>query len=608
MTKALRYGLGVGISLMLCTVVYSQPPDTSAHWRLKISDSLFLRLVFPADGDTINLPRVRFAGQTDTLAQVKVNGEPRRVYPSGAFVGLVQLRPGLNHLIFAASKGAWQLTDTLRVYRQPPTAALAAIPTAIVPETIEPKRDVSLSAGDELRVRFRGSPGGQASFEIKRIAKKIPMLELPPEDANGERGVYQGLYRLPAHEDYQPEPIRFKLRGKDGREKKVESPGRLFLLPESVPLVAMTSDTNNVLRVASNGAILTELPMGIRLRVVAREGETVRVRLAQGIEAYTALSNLKFLPAGSALPRARIGGINARTGAQWIHLRVSLTEAVPFKIEQLLQPQALEVTFFGAAQGSEWTTYPPNSNGAIDSTIRLIRWRQESSDRYVLRVELNQRQQWGYDGSYNGNDFNLRIRREPQIAGAADSSASPVQGLIFAVDAGHGGRETGAIGATGLMEKDVNLKYTLKVADLLEQKGAVVIRTRTTDTTMTLKARVDKARQANAHFFVWLHNNSIGAATDPETVRGTSTYYTVPHSVDIARRVYPHLLELGLPAFGHVGTTYYVTRQTGFIAFLVEGAFVSNPLDEMLLLDEAFLDRLAEAVVAGIEDFLNRLR
>jgi N-acetylmuramoyl-L-alanine amidase len=278
---------------------------------------------------------------------------------------------------------------------------------------------------------------------------------------------------------------------------------------------------------------------------------------------------------------------------------------VPFKIEQSLQPQALEVTFFGAAQGSEWTAYPAASTGAMDSTIRMIRWRQEGTDRHVLRIELDQRQQWGYDGRYNSNDFILQIRREPQIAAPP---ASPVQGLIFAVDAGHGGSEPGAIGATGLMEKEVNLKYALKVADLLEQKGAIVIRTRTSDTTMTLKSRTDKARAANAHFFVWLHNNSIGPATDPEAVRGASTYYTVPHSVEIARQIYPRLLQLGLPPFGQVATTYYVTRQTAFVAFLVEGAFVSNPLDEMLLLDEAFPDRLAAAVVAGIEDFLNRLR
>jgi N-acetylmuramoyl-L-alanine amidase len=594
-------------SLVFSITAWSQSrTDTSvSHWRLKVSDSLFLRIVFPADGDTFDLSRVRFAGQTDSAAQVTVNGEPRRVYPSGAFVGLVNLQSGLNPLIFTAHKGTWQLTDTIRVFRQPPVPALPAVPTAIAAESIEPRRDLSLSAGDELRVRFRGSPGGQAGFEIKKIAKKIPMVELPPSEANGERGVYQGVYRLPVYEGYKPEPIHFKLRGIDGKEVKAKSNGRLFLLSEGLPLIAATTDTNNLLRVAANGAILAQLPMGIRLRVVAREGETVRVRLAQGVDAYTSFSTLKFLPAGSILPRARVGGISASATTQWIRLRVSLNEAVPFKIEQFIQPQALEVTFFGAAQGSEWTTYPAIATGVPDSTIRIIRWRQESTDRYVLRVELNQRQQWGYDGRYEGNNFILQIRREPAIAAAP---ASPAQGLIIAVDAGHGGDEPGAIGATGLMEKNVNLKYAMKVADLLEQKGAIVIRTRTTDTTMSLKARVEKARAANAHFFVWLHNNSIGPASDPEAARGTSTYYTVPHSVEIARQVYPRLLELGLPAFGHVAATYYVTRQTAFVAFLAEGAFVSNPLDEMLLLDEAFLDRLAAAVVAGIEDFLNSLR
>jgi N-acetylmuramoyl-L-alanine amidase len=570
------------------------------HWREKSNDSLFLRIVLPSDGDTVDAGRVRFAGATDSAAQVAVNGQSRRVYPSGAFVGLVPLAPGENRLVFAATRGSFFLRDTVRVFRRPPVKPLPPEPTAIVPSSVEPLRDVSLSAGDELRVRFRGSPSGRAQFEIKKIAKKIPMRELSPEETNGIAGLYEGVYRLPARENYKPEKIRFKLRGIDGDEIKFESPGRISLLPDGIPMMAMTADTNNILRVAPGGAILTELPMGIKLRVVGREGETARVCLAREVEAYTSLANLKMLPAGAQPPLSRVGGISTSVSADWIRLRITMSERVPFKVQQFLAPQALEVTFYSAAQGSEWTTYPLQ-----DSTLNIIQWRQEASDRYVLRVELNQRQQWGYYGEYNGNNFLLSIRREPQLAPAPDS---PMSGLRIAVDAGHGGEEPGSIGATGLMEKDVNLRYALKVADLLEQRGAMVTRIRAVDTTMTLRSRMLKARAANAQLFVWLHNNSIGAAADPEATRGTSTYYTVPQGLEISRKVYPHLLSLGLAPSGNIASTYYVTRQTDMLIFLVEGAFLSNPEDEMLLLDDAFLDKLAAAVVAGIEDFLDGLR
>lgn len=570
------------------------------HWRERSNDSLFLRIVFPAEGDTFDAGRVRFAGATDSAAQIFVNGQQRRVYPSGAFVGLVALAPGENQITFSAARGINQLADTVRIFRRQPVATLPPRPTAIDLASIEPRQDLSLSAGDELRVRFRGSPGGRATFEIKKIAKNIPMIELRPEESGGIAGVYEGVYRLPLREGYKPEKIRFKLRGADGRETKLESPGRLFLLPDGVPLLAVTADTNNIMRVAPGGAILTELPMGIKLRIVGRDGETVRVRLAKGVEAYTNLSTLKMLPLGSSLPAVRVGGISTSTSSDWVRLRITLSDRVPFKIDQILDPQALEVTFYGAAQGSEWTTYPLN-----DSTLKIVRWQQDASDRYALRVELNQRQQWGFSGEYNGNNFLLRIRREPRLAPAP---ASPVQGLAIAVDPGHGGTEPGAIGATGLLEKNVNLRYAMMVAEMLERRGATVVRTRTTDTTMTLRSRVQKARAGNAQLFVWLHNNSISAATDPEAVRGTSTYYTVPQGLEISRKVYPHMLNLGLAPFGNIASTYYVTRQTDMLIFLVEGAFVSHPEDEMLLLDDTFLEKVASAVVAGIEDFLDGLR
>jgi N-acetylmuramoyl-L-alanine amidase len=152
----------------------------------------------------------------------------------------------------------------------------------------------------------------------------------------------------------------------------------------------------------------------------------------------------------------------------------------------------------------------------------------------------------------------------------------------------------------------VNLIYTIKLAALLDSAGAKVILTRPIDTTMTLAARLEIARQANTHIFCWLHNNSIDATSDPVAVRGTSAYFTIPQNQHLAWTIYPYLLELGLVPFGRVHNDYFVTRQTDMLNVLVEGAFMSHPEDEMLLMDEAFLDKLARAVFKGLEDFCRK--
>ncbi len=154
------------------------------------------------------------------------------------------------------------------------------------------------------------------------------------------------------------------------------------------------------------------------------------------------------------------------------------------------------------------------------------------------------------------------------------------------------------------MEKEANLIYTRELAEILREAGAQVVLTRDSDTTMWLKARADTARKYNAHMLIWLHNNSIGSTSDPAAVRGTSTYYTHLQGMPFALYVYPELLNLGLKPFGRVHRSYYITRQTDMVIFLVEGAFLSHPEDEMFLMDRANLKNLAQAVFNGVKRYL----
>jgi N-acetylmuramoyl-L-alanine amidase len=301
------------------------------------------------------------------------------------------------------------------------------------------------------------------------------------------------------------------------------------------------------------------------------------------------------LPEGTPIPHTSISLPSISYAGDWIRLTMQIRTACPFQVQQTVEPPGLELTVYGAYLLSQWITYPE-----FDTTIKMIRWAQPTAGVFKLWVDLKQRQQWGHRVSLEQGRLILEIRKAPKIA---DPPASPVAGLTFALDAGHGGEEEGAIGPTGLMEKDVNLRYTKKLAALLDSAGARVILTRQVDTTMTLARRMEIARQGNAHIFCWLHNNSIGAASDPLAVRGTSTYFTIPQNQDLAWTIYPRLLKIGLKPFGRIQSDYYVTRQTDMLIVLVEGAFLSHPEDEMLLMNDAFLDKLARAIFNGLEDF-----
>jgi N-acetylmuramoyl-L-alanine amidase len=91
------------------------------------------------------------------------------------------------------------------------------------------------------------------------------------------------------------------------------------------------------------------------------------------------------------------------------------------------------------------------------------------------------------------------------------------------IDAGHGGHDTGTIGPTGLMEKDLCLDVALRLGKIIQQRlpGADVVFTRSDDTFIPLEERTNLANQAKADLFISIHANS----SRDHAARGIETYY-----------------------------------------------------------------------------------
>jgi N-acetylmuramoyl-L-alanine amidase len=197
-----------------------------------------------------------------------------------------------------------------------------------------------------------------------------------------------------------------------------------------------------------------------------------------------------------------------------------------------------------------------------------------------------------------------------------------------AVDPGHGGGDTGAVGElppgtvtgltprtdsqgrTVLMEKDVNLDIGLRLDAWLRANGARTLLTRTQDlaggdrpyTTegADLRARTDAANAARVDIFVSIHNNAMSSRAGS----GTETFhyhYSSAASRTLASAVQTKMVEvLGIPDRGVKTAGFYVLRHTRMPAILVEGGFLTNAGDVLLLADPAVRQRLAEAIGRGI--------
>lgn len=187
-----------------------------------------------------------------------------------------------------------------------------------------------------------------------------------------------------------------------------------------------------------------------------------------------------------------------------------------------------------------------------------------------------------------------------------------LKGKIIAIDPGHGGSDAGAIGAYS-QEKDITLAISKKVAALLNNAGANVIMTRTTDVDVyapydgaaeELQARCNIANAANADVFVCIHIDSYSTAD----ARGVTAYYNSKTPYDYSLAKYLHDQNMNATSFPDRGVrtaNFYVLLHTNMPATLLELGFISNPTEENALNSEAQQQNFAESIVKGLADYFD---
>jgi N-acetylmuramoyl-L-alanine amidase len=184
--------------------------------------------------------------------------------------------------------------------------------------------------------------------------------------------------------------------------------------------------------------------------------------------------------------------------------------------------------------------------------------------------------------------------RTPIKAGAA----------VVAIDPGHGGRDPGAVGISGLQEKVAVLSVSTQVAQQLRRKGINAVLTRVSDREIDLPPRVATAARVKADLFVSIHANSISLSR-PD-INGLETYYYASsQGYRLARAIHNRILKnTDMQDRGIRQARFYVLRRTKMPSVLVEIGFVTGSRDAARLSSSAQRTQLAEAIAQGIVDYI----
>jgi N-acetylmuramoyl-L-alanine amidase len=345
------------------------------------------------------------------------------------------------------------------------------------------------------------------------------------------------------------------------------------------------------------GAKMTYLDTNILLQVVDSSGSDYRVRLSGQHHAYIAKESLRLLPGEKPRPYYLSGSWRAFGDSAYDYVTVQLEEKLPYRSIQQINPSRLVVEIFGATSNTNWITQL--------GTLKEIRntWYEQSEDDVMrLFIELRHPQHWGHALYYDstGNKLIVRVNRQPDLK-------KGLKGLRIAVDAGHGGDNSGASGVTSnRYEKELTLLIAQELEKALKKAGVKqVYMTRRADTSLGMSERILALREWRPDLLVSVHLNSAGS----DTVSGTSTYYRYIGFRPLSQAILARMLELKLKEYGNIGSfNFALSGPIEYPNCLVEVAFLSNPNDEKRILDPKFRKAVAAKITAGVQDWVKGMK
>ncbi|MBW4430763.1 MAG: N-acetylmuramoyl-L-alanine amidase [Pelatocladus maniniholoensis HA4357-MV3] len=595
--KSLIGSVILGVIVASSVVVLAQEPS--------------FQVVYPPPKHQTSADRIFFLGTAPTSGQVFINGKAIKRSQSGHFAPSLPLQLGENTFRINYQNQAIQIQVT-RLSTQP------EIPQglAFAKDSLTPAVDIARLGGELVCFSAIATP--KASVSVKLGNQTIPLSPQPQQaqlpgnlaaltgrnqpSVNNGASKYEGCTTALADHTTAGAVISDNTKEIDlgkpqfqltlnGKIISQEGTGKITILSRAkLPVVEVTADAG----VARTGpstdySRLTPLPKGTRAAVTAREGEWLRLDYGSWINT----KETTMIP-GAIPPHSIIRSVGYRPLPNMTEMVFPLQVPVPVSVQQ--SNQTFTLNLYNTTAQTDIIRLDDNP------LISRLDWQQIKPEQVQYTFNLKKNQQWGYKLRYEGTSLVLSLRHAPILS----SKQKPLSGIKILLDPGHGGKESGASGPNGYLEKDVNLKVSKLVRDELLKRGATVVMTREDDKEVSLPQRqaiIDKEQPAIS---ISIHYNSLPDDGDAENTKGVAAFWYHPQAHNLAIFMQNYLVKhRKRPSYGVFWDNLALTRPASAPSILLELGFMSNPDEFEWVTDEKEQKKLARAIAQGIVEWFS---
>jgi len=559
-----------------------------------------LLVVFPPTNYQTSTEKIFFIGTAPPDGQVLINGKLVNRSKAGHFSPSFPLQLGEN-IFKVRYQNQEREIKIIRVSTQP------ELPQGLgfAKDSLTPAVDIARLPGELICFSAVAPP--QATVSVNLVNQNIALLPQPslaqlPPNSSVLTGLnqpnlssltkYQGCTTVANAADLgKPQ---FNLQLNDQRITQTGL-GKIEILAPTQLGVAEIASESGVTRTgpSTDYSRLTPLPKGTMASVTGKEGEWLRLDYGAWIN-----SKETKIISGAVAPQTVIRSVGYRQLAEATEMRFPLETAVPVSVEQ--GNNSFILTLYNTMAQTDTIRLDD------DPLISRLDWQQVSPTQVKYTFNLKKLQQWGYKLRYDNTTLVLTLRHPPQLK---NSKRLPLSGIKIVLDPGHGGKESGASGPTGYLEKDVNLIISQLLRDELVKRGAKVVMTREDDRDVSLGERQTIINKQEPAIALSIHHNSLPDNGDAEKTKGFGTFWYHPQSHSLAVFLQNYVVKnLRKPSYGVFWNNLALTRPSAAPAVLLELGFMSSPDEFEEIVNPQAQKKMANILADGITKWFKTVK